>query len=65
MPVMTPYKLQIPVSEAMRKALKSAAHRHETTMTDLVVTWLEERLAHDTRLPAPARPVAPEEVVRG
>ena len=47
MPVMTPYKMQIFVSDDLRRELKAAAHRNETTLQDLVVTWLHERLRQD------------------
>lgn len=47
MPVLLPYKLQIFFPEEMRVALKKVAHRHETSVQKLVVSWLREKLSQE------------------
>ena len=39
-----PYRLQIFLDPAMRKALREAAHQEETSMQQLVTYWLFEKL---------------------
>ena len=54
-----PYRLQIFLDLAMRKALRDVAHKEETSMQQLVTAWLWDKLQEypeGQHLPPPDKP---------